>query len=158
VFTNLAKKLASNVYEYAKSPPSASLLATIEEYDLPEKIYRDPYYSKAEDASDVPWEFAGLTYHLKGGDGLNVLEEWGSSLRSTPRERNLFLDWFDNVVTGGWEYAQSPPSVREVRVWLDSEAGRLTAHGRYTSRSQVRFHIASLHLRANRGEMYLLAD
>ncbi|KAI0033173.1 hypothetical protein K488DRAFT_48291 [Vararia minispora EC-137] len=126
VFSKLAKKASRNVYQYRPGPPPVrSLLASLGDFGLPSKVYRNPYYSRAEDAGDVPWEFSGLTYHLKGGDGLDVLEEWGSSpLATLPETRNLFLDWFDHVATGGWEYIYSPPGAQEVRRWLKSDAGR----------------------------------
>ncbi len=127
IFTIQAKKEIKNAFVYNIPPPPASeLLSSLESRGLPSKLYQDPYYSKAEDVPERPWEFAGLVYRLKKGDGLSVLEEWESASTQeslTPTEdRNMFEDRFDRTGVGGWEYASSPPSVREVRKWLKSTA------------------------------------
>jgi DNA polymerase zeta len=131
VFSAQAKKDIKNAYIYAIAPPSVSeLLSGLESHDLPNRVYQDPHYSKAEDVPERPWEFAGLVYRLKKGDGLSVLEEWGPSsaaeslTESTSAEdRNIFEDRFDRTGVGGWEYASTPPSLREVRRWLNSTTG-----------------------------------
>jgi len=128
VFSTQAKREIKNAYVYAIAPPPASeLLSSLESYGLPSRVYQDPHYSKAEDVPERPWEFAGLVYRLKKGDGLSVLEDWGSSSTTEPLEkrastedRNIFEDRFDRTGVGGWEYASTPPSVREVRGWLTS--------------------------------------
>ena len=128
VFSTQAKKDIKNAFVYAIPPPPASeLLSGLESYGLPSKIYQDPHYSKAEDVPERPWEFAGLVYHLKKGDGLSVFEEWEPSSvveqlekNALSEDRNVFEDWFDRTGVGGWEYASAPPSVREVRKWLTS--------------------------------------
>jgi DNA polymerase zeta len=128
VFSTQAKKEIKNAFVYAIPPPPASeLLSGLESHGLPRKIYQDPHYSKAEDVPDRPWEFAGLVYHLKKGDGLSVFEEWEPSSAAEQLEkdalfedRNVFEDRFDRTGVGGWEYASAPPSVREVRKWLIS--------------------------------------
>jgi len=128
VFSTQAKKEIKNAFVYAIAPPPASeLLSSLESHGLPSRIYQDPYYSKAEDVPERPWEFAGLVYRLKKGDGLSVLEEWEPSsavepLQKNPlsEDRNVFEDRFDRTGVSGWEYASAPPSVREVRKWLTS--------------------------------------
>jgi len=128
VFSTQAKKEIKNAFVYAIAPPPASeLLSSLESHGLPSKIYQDPHYSKAEDVPERPWEFAGLVYRLKKGDGLSVLEEWEPSSAIEPlqkdalsEDRNVFEDRFDRTGVGGWEYASAPPSVREVRGWLTS--------------------------------------
>ncbi|KAI9460572.1 hypothetical protein BJY52DRAFT_1203789 [Lactarius psammicola] len=122
IFTIQAKKEIKNAFLYNITPPPASeLLSSLESRGLPSKLYQDPYYSKADDVPERPWEFAGLVYCLKKGDGLSVLEEWESPsthkslTKGTPAEdRNIFEDRFDRTGVGGWEYASSPPSVREI--------------------------------------------
>ena len=141
IFTIQAKKEIKNAFVYNIAPPPASeLLSTLESRGLPSKVYQDPYYSKAEDVPERPWEFAGLVYRLKKGDGLSVLEEWESAsiqeslTKRTPAEdRNVFEDRFDRTGVGGWEYASSPPSAREVRRWLTS-----TARARISKKPQSR--------------------
>ncbi len=127
-FSAQAKKEIKNAFIYAIAPPPASeLLSSLESRGLPSKIYQDPHYSRAEDVPERPWEFAGLVYRLRKGDGLGVLEEWEPSSTTEPlakgayvEDRNVFQDRFDRTGVGGWEYASAPPSVREVRRWLTS--------------------------------------
>jgi DNA polymerase zeta len=127
-FSIQAKKEIKNAFVYAVPPPPASeLLSTLEFRGLPSKIYQDPHYSKAEDVPERPWEFAGLVYRLKNGDGLSILEEWKPSSIAEPLEKNakpedinVFEDRFDRTGVGGWEYASAPPSMREVCRWLRS--------------------------------------
>ncbi|EPQ60815.1 DNA/RNA polymerase, partial [Gloeophyllum trabeum ATCC 11539] len=103
-----------------RPPPSAStLLSTLDNYGLPAKIYRDPYYSNEADVPEKPREYAGLVYHLKGGEDVANLEEWqcGSSC-DYPGLQKSDMPQFDRMGVGGWEYASSPPSRREVEKWL----------------------------------------
>ncbi|KAF8122368.1 hypothetical protein EV363DRAFT_1182775, partial [Boletus edulis] len=68
-------------------------------------------HSKKVDVPDGPREYAGLLYRLKGR-GLDALEEWQASeghISSAPKDTRL------SVSCGGWEYASTPPSVREVK-------------------------------------------
>jgi DNA polymerase zeta len=129
-FSTQAKKEIKNAFVYAIMPPPASeLLSSLESRGLPNKIYQDPHYSRAKDVPDRPWEFAGLVYRLEKGGGLSALEEWETSSTTAPLaknvctgDRNVFQDRFDKTGVGGWEYASTPPSVREVRRWLTSTA------------------------------------
>jgi DNA polymerase zeta len=140
-FSTQAKKNIKNAFIYAIAPPPASeLLSSLEPRGLPSKVYQESHYSRAEDVPERPWEFAGLVYRLKKGDGLSALEEWGSSstveqlLENTSAEdRNVFEDRFDRTGVGGWEYASAPPSVREVRRWLTS-----TTHAQLCKKPQAR--------------------
>ena len=140
-FSTQAKKEIKNAFTYAIAPPPASeLLSSLESYGLPSKIYQDPHYSRAEDVPERPWEFAGLVYRLKKGDGLSALEEWEPSSTTAPLAKsafaedwNVFQDRFDRTGVGGWEYASTPPSVREVRRWLTS-----TTQAQVCQKPQVR--------------------
>lgn len=140
-FSTQAKKGIKNAFIYAISPPPASeLLSSLEPRGLPSKIYQDPHYSTAEDVPERPWEFAGLVYRLKKGDGLSALEEWEPSLttailakKAPVEDRNMFQDRFDRTGVGGWEFASAPPSMREVRRWLTS-----TTQARACEKPQVR--------------------
>ncbi|KAF8846392.1 hypothetical protein BDN67DRAFT_940224 [Paxillus ammoniavirescens] len=120
-------------FAYAHIPPSTSeLLGALEGFGLPSKIYRDPFYSKKADIPDGPREYAGLVYHLRGGDGLDVLEEWQSSenCQVTVAKLQSLSMRFD-----GWEIACSPPSVRQVRKWLDENPAECVRKARM--RSQI---------------------
>ena len=140
-FSTRAKKEIKNAFVYAIIPPPASeLLSSLEYRGLPNKIYQDPHYSRAKDVPDRPWEFAGLVYRLENGDGLSALKEWEISSNTAPlarnasaEDRNMFQDRFDRTGVGGWEYASTPPSVREVRRWLTS-----TTQARVCEKPQAR--------------------
>ncbi|KAL1738666.1 ribonuclease H-like domain-containing protein, partial [Schizophyllum fasciatum] len=129
-------------FVYAIAPPTVTeLLDTVDDYRIPTKIYRSPYYSKASDAPDHPREFAGLVYHLKGGSGLATLSEWDTGLRPAQTSKNdgstgrigtapLFKEdvW-------GWEYAGVSPSPRTCRQWLRAQE----AQGAESSTTKVKF-------------------
>lgn len=137
---------SSNAYIYSIPPPTkVQVMDTLDTYGLPSKIYQDPWYSKAIDAPDAPREYAGLLYHLKGGNGVSVLEEWSvdgslSTLKGKGREtaNNLKRRRKSLAPSAGWEYASSPPSPREVRRWLTTGAGQQLA--KLDPRSQVSQH------------------
>ena len=117
----------SKGYRYALPPPTtAALLASVDEYGIPSKVYRSPYYSKAGDAPERPREYAGLVFHLKGGAGLDTLEEWAGSTPDDIGHVGKGKRRLDPTGVTGWEYASAPPSAREVRRWLQSPVGRKT--------------------------------
>lgn len=130
----------SNAYVYAVSPPSLFELSnTLDVHNIPNKLYKGPYYSINSDAPDNPREYAGLLYHLQGGDGLGSLEEWGGD---KPRDTNdpitsVFMRKVEVSVLGGWEFAGSPPNPKEVKRWLTSDIGLATLKKTIKSRSQV---------------------
>ena len=134
---------ANASFVYAFRPPSISeLRATIQEYDLPSKVYQHPYYSNEIDAPERPREYAGLTFHLKGGVGLATLEQWIGELNSGEFDSGEQVTWVSESiydVVDGWEYASSPPSRKQTELWLraqeDVEKGSKTAKKRS---SQVR--------------------
>jgi hypothetical protein len=103
-------------YAYAPSPPRASeLLATIEDHGLPRRVYRAPWYSNPDDAPDAAREYAGLVYHLKGGDGLDTLANWQNHPDITALSSFSRTAWTPH---DAWEYMGQPPSSRETRSWL----------------------------------------
>ena len=116
-----------NVYIYGSRPPTAAeLFTSAEQYGIPSKIYRAPYYSKESDAPERPREYAGLVFHLKGGDGIGTLEEWRSG-EEVSSENGEPARALDPTGVGGWEYAGIPPSVRQVRKWLKEQKGSIAA-------------------------------
>ncbi|KAG1864196.1 hypothetical protein DFJ58DRAFT_680547 [Suillus subalutaceus] len=123
----------TTAFVFAVPPPSSSeLLRTIETYDVPRRLYRNPYYSKRADAPEYPREYAGLLYHLKGGEGLDTLDQWkshGSQLhmgRNARRLKGTYLSW-------GWEYAALPPSKTQVKKWLKKNPVQLTTRAKMYS-------------------------
>ncbi|KAI9569796.1 hypothetical protein HD554DRAFT_2087438 [Boletus coccyginus] len=108
-----ARPSKGRIFVYAPPPPSTSeLLSTLEHFGLPRRIYRDPFYSKKADVPDGPREYAGLVYRLKGR-GLDTLEEWQASENHVPSSSKA------SAPCSGWEYASTPPSVRQVKKWLE---------------------------------------
>jgi DNA polymerase zeta len=111
-----------NGYLYSPPPPSTSdLLASLDDLNIPSKIYRSPYYSKESDAPERSREYAGLLYHLKGGEGLANLDDWDDGLQKGKAES---LRAVNPAGVGGWEYASSPPSVKTVKTWLMFDNGK----------------------------------
>ena len=123
------------LHQYSRRPPTCDeLLESTEYYQIPSKVYRDPYFSKAEDAPEKPREYAGLVFHLKGGHGVVDLEEWRSS-HSVPKE--TALSKLSSTGVKGWEFASTPPSVKQVRKWLKDESARGSGSGAFKNTSQV---------------------
>ncbi len=84
-------------------------------YGIPSKVYQNPYYSIESDAPERPREYAGLVFHLKGGTGVSVLEDFQTGVAPEPSTSGHVLS---GAGVHGWEYASLPPSVKEVRKWL----------------------------------------
>lgn len=134
-------------YVYRLLPPtSAELVGSTDQYVIPSKVYRDPYYSKESDAPEKPREYAGLVFHLKGGDGIDTLEEWKSDEHALSCRSGLATA-LDRTGVSGWEYASTPPSVRQVRRWLEEKRGQDTRSGRTKDLSQVCFYFCRCSLR-----------
>jgi DNA polymerase zeta len=136
--------LSLKAYVYSLQPPTTSdLMKCVDQYHIRSKVYRDPYYSKERDASENPREYAGLLYHLKGGQGLGVLEEWdhrAGSQRRKVKDKGQTFPILDAAGVGGWEYANSPPSAKEARRWLKSDAAKFPFGDKPSNlRSQVSF-------------------
>ncbi|KAI0639404.1 hypothetical protein C8Q77DRAFT_1204904 [Trametes polyzona] len=113
-----------NVYVYARPPPTAvELVESTEQVGIPSKVYRDPWYSKESDAPERPREYAGLVFHLKGGEGIATLEEWKTD-EGTPSDTGQPCRQLDPTGVGGWEYASVPPSVKQVKKWLKEQSSR----------------------------------
>lgn len=108
------KATNTNRYIYSVSPPSVSdLKESFETFGLPSKTYQAPYYSKDIDIPEMAKEYGGLTFRLKGGQGIATLTEWASN-DELGQNSTCNLE-FDTAGIGGWEYASHPPSVLEVR-------------------------------------------
>jgi DNA polymerase zeta len=120
-----------NAYVYAIPPPCVSELAgSLDQFTIPNKIYRDAYYSNESDAQDKPREYAGLLYHLDGGNGLSTLDEWDGvqshavNASSKTSRKGKTITRCVKTTSGGWEYASSPPNRSEVKKWLTTDAGQ----------------------------------
>jgi DNA polymerase zeta len=129
------KVLNLNSYSYAHAPPKTLVLLEDFGDSIPGIIYRPPHYSRTSDIPERPQEYAGLSHHFRGGQGICGLEDWGDSsgLKSTAfRPSDI-----DPAEVGGWEYASGPPSMKEVNSWLASENGKALESVKNRSRSQV---------------------
>lgn len=132
-----------NGYVYAHPPPSTSqLLASVDDYEIPSKVYRSPYYSKESDAPEKAKEYGGLQYRLKGGDGMAILEPWVNDCGSPEEIGNPANDTsraqiLDRTGVGGWEYASIPPSVKKAKKWLLSHPEKSPKQQRLRLQSQV---------------------
>lgn len=143
-FASFSRGYRSNdyTYQYSRSPPTKSeLLDSLEEYGLPSKVYKDPYYSKASDAPDRPREYAGLLFYIKGGEGVGALEEWTPSADKQDHAFSQPLPKDGVVFTSndvwGWEFANSPPNRKEVSRWLREEGREILVPERRQHPSQV---------------------
>jgi DNA polymerase zeta len=106
---------AASVFQYEIEPPTASnLLATIEDHGLQRRVYRSPWYSDPEDSPDGPREYAGLLYHLKGGEGLDTLSGWQTDANIAVMPVSPTY-----AASGGWEFAGTPPSASQTKIWLN---------------------------------------
>ncbi|KAF8973932.1 hypothetical protein BDZ97DRAFT_1647924 [Flammula alnicola] len=114
---DICKATNSNRYVYSLQPPSSTeLKADLKTLGLASKIYQAPYYSKDVDVPEMPKEYAGLIYRLKGGQGIATLEEWtATECSQVPLNAQTSLLELNASGVGGWEYASHPPSVKEVR-------------------------------------------
>ncbi|KAG6842201.1 hypothetical protein C0991_000171 [Blastosporella zonata] len=108
-----AVAFSTNYYEYALTPPSASsLVGTLDEHGVQAKIYRPPHYSSSPDIPERPREYAGLSFHLKGGQGITHLDAWSESSDGDD------VSQLSCQGIGGWEYSSLPPHVKDIRRWL----------------------------------------
>jgi DNA polymerase zeta len=109
------KTVNLNRYIYEHAPPTTSdLIESLGDNNVASKIYRAPYYSRKGDVPDKSREYAGLVYHIKGGDGIASLEGWkdvdlGQDV--LPLSSKVSAT-FEDIV--GWEYASHPPSVKHL--------------------------------------------
>ncbi|KNZ79546.1 DNA polymerase zeta catalytic subunit [Termitomyces sp. J132] len=118
-------------YEYSSAPPSLSILRdTMDDHELPAKIYQPPHYSSSLDIPERPKEYAGLVYRLKGGHGITHLDPWDDDGDAF----DLFL--LSSHGIGGWEYSSSPPSNKEIRRWLVEDEGA-TRNNNSKMKSQI---------------------
>ncbi|KAL4267165.1 DNA polymerase [Pleurotus pulmonarius] len=111
--------VTNKCYAYAHPPPAKDdLLLTLAGYNIPNRIYRSPYYSHFDDAPSRPREYAGLVYRLKGGNGLDTLSDWENYAGLAHDIGFAPGKTFDPSGIGGWEYAGFPPNKKIVQRWL----------------------------------------
>lgn len=134
---NTCKTENTNQYVYSVQPPTPlELDRGLQNLGLPTRIYRAPFYSKDIDIPENTKEFAGLTYRLKGGEGIATLDEWSIKPSSTSDQTLHQKSHLNPTGIGGWEYASHPPSIKQVRL----EMPRIKKEGYFQRRlrSQVK--------------------
>jgi DNA polymerase zeta len=130
------KVLNLNSYTYAHAPPKTPELLEALGDNVPDKVYRPPHYSRECDIPERPQEYAGLLYHIQGGQGISGLEDWDDFAEL--QETIFRASDFDPAEVEGWEYASGPPSVKEVKFWITSQDDKLHKNVQLSSsRSQV---------------------
>lgn len=133
---NTCKATNLNRYAYSVPPPSLlDLKESLQMFGLASKIYQAPYYSNNSDIPEIPKEFAGLVYRLKGGQGIATLDEWSTDKGNDGGNSPDALQRLNATGIGGWEYASHPPSVKEVRLSLN--CGAKENRAKEVLRSQV---------------------
>ncbi|KAF8909030.1 hypothetical protein CPB84DRAFT_1813269 [Gymnopilus junonius] len=111
------KTANANQYVYSLQPPTITeLQLELKNFGLPTRIYRAPFYSKDIDIPESSKEFAGLTYRIKGGEGIATLDEWSTGPSGTSGLTLPQQFYLNPAGIGGWEYAGHPPSVKQVRL------------------------------------------
>ncbi|KAF9056176.1 hypothetical protein BJ165DRAFT_1522121 [Panaeolus papilionaceus] len=131
----LCRASNDNRYEYHVRPPTRSdLRDSLPLFNLPQRVYQQAFYSRDVDIPDRTKEYAGLTYRLKGGQGIAHLEEWTSSPISDP-SMCIASTALDPSGVGGWEYAHCPPSRKQVQQFRDKEFSKSRSKTRF--RSQI---------------------
>ncbi|KDR84999.1 hypothetical protein GALMADRAFT_131759 [Galerina marginata CBS 339.88] len=113
---NTCKATSTNQYVYFLQPPTwLDLHLGLQNLGLSSKIYQTPYYSEDVDIPDNPKEYAGLTYHLKGGQGIASLDDWYTEPASDANQTVRNSPCLNPIGVGGWEYASHLPSMKEIR-------------------------------------------
>ncbi|CEG83153.1 Putative DNA polymerase [Rhizopus microsporus] len=113
--TQTAHKPAQMEFVYVHPPP------TITEEDLimkniPNVIYKEPFYSKSSDVPTYPTSFNGQEFKLKCNT-INSLKEFKNRYFHMRQKR----DESSKVTIRHWTPTNPPPSFKEVQAWLENE-------------------------------------
>lgn len=114
-------------------PSPREVSSTINEFGYPSVIYQDAHYSRDDDISDRPRDYAGREFRL-GGTSIRYLPDFDPSGRSPVMlgERKIGskdrCDWNEadhqlRVASTArvWEFASEPPSRSEVITWFENQ-------------------------------------
>ncbi|KAI0971970.1 DNA polymerase family B [Xylaria arbuscula] len=127
--------------EFHKKPPTTTeVLSTMPDYNQPDVIYRDPYYSKDKDVPLRAREYAGKQFRL-GGDTLPFLPDFDpigespSNFSTVPEVRfehrndtETYKRQRRECSLRSWEFARPPPSFAEVERWSLSHPQNAANH------------------------------
>lgn len=126
-FIHHLSRTRSFVYAFVPPDPS-SLTNSFSAHGLPNKEYKDPFYSNSQDLPKRPREYAGQMFDLTRGVGMASLPPWNANPVDGVTKQESIKPFC------GWEYAGWPPSKRSVKLWLQE----LQSSGKSTSYPAVR--------------------
>ena len=84
--------------------------------NIPNVIYKEPFYSKLSDVPTYPTSFNGQEFKLKCNT-INSLKEFKSRYFHMRQKRNEA----SKVTIRHWAPTNPPPSFKEVQAWLEDE-------------------------------------
>ncbi|KAA1065375.1 DNA polymerase zeta, variant 2 [Puccinia graminis f. sp. tritici] len=100
-------------YRYRTPCPSTEkLLGSLSDFDLPMKIYKDPFYSDPNDVPNRKREYAGRQYTVLGSS-LSFVKEFEHAIKSFGTAGLLSGKSVPNIPS--WEFATPPPKLSDLR-------------------------------------------
>ncbi|PLW35952.1 hypothetical protein PCASD_12701 [Puccinia coronata f. sp. avenae] len=109
-------------YRYhADSPSTDELMGSLSDFDLPMKVYKDPFYSDINDVPNRKREYAGRQYTLLGSS-LKFMKQFDHSFKSLMSPPLLLQNSCPNI--SRWEFANPPPKLSDLRKTLITKPTR----------------------------------
>ncbi|KAF3912680.1 hypothetical protein ABW21_db0203950 [Orbilia brochopaga] len=104
-------------------PPTADLIATLDDYRLPHMIYQDAYYSNEKDVPERAREYAGKEFRLQSNtvNFLPAFDPDGGDVPTSSAPQKQSKKDTRKTLFRRWEFARLPPSRTEVEQWLAEE-------------------------------------
>ncbi|CAH7675446.1 hypothetical protein PPACK8108_LOCUS10462 [Phakopsora pachyrhizi] len=139
-------RMKKTYYKYSTEPPSTErLINSLDEFGLPMKVYKDPFYSDPNDLTNKKREYGGRQYVILG-HGMRFVEEFENlsskgmrgaiefnryriNSNSNLRQRNdnykdfSRVDGFDGSRILRWEFSKLAPSLKELEKSLKGNDG-----------------------------------
>ncbi|WAR54147.1 hypothetical protein PtB15_3B659 [Puccinia triticina] len=101
-------------YRYHASPPSTvELVNSLSDFDLPMKIYKDPFYSDPNDVPTRKREYAGRQYTILGSS-LRYIKEFEHAIKSFGAPGLLSQKSIPHIPR--WEFATPPPKLSALKM------------------------------------------
>ncbi|KAJ3178228.1 DNA polymerase zeta [Gaertneriomyces sp. JEL0708] len=113
------------VFQPLEPPPTYSDLL---ESDIPNVVYREPYYSNPKDVPNHPISYAGREFRFVPEDARR-LKEFNTAVRGKLGKYSLHV--MKNQVKI-WTRAEDPPSVREATEWVTKHPPGSNLNPRYS--------------------------
>ncbi|KAF4119849.1 DNA polymerase zeta [Geosmithia morbida] len=135
VRTAASSSQASRTFVFAARPPNpASAMASLRDYNIPEVIYRDAFYSVEKDVPPQPREYAGREFRLEGNTAPflppfdpsgNSPATWGEKDPDRTLDKTVLQAGLRQQVRScswrSWELGKPPPTYDEVADWWKAE-------------------------------------